>query len=226
MKNILLIALSVLGSPAAYAVYFNSIIYDMDDSKDFIARSVINDTKKTNLYTLSAYKISRPGNGLEPPVNNIARDLVWSPLKFTVQPNGREYFKLYYRGPKDDVERYYRVIFRETPVTLFPWRAEQKKMDFIPVVSMSTILIVRPRKTHLRYEIDEQSGTIKNTGNTFFRVILQKGCNGDDESSTQFYMLPGEIWKGAEAKSGNKKFIVALGKYHHLGSGCFSSQPG
>ncbi|WP_228738209.1 hypothetical protein, partial [Klebsiella michiganensis] len=22
----------------------------------------------------------------------------------------------------------------------------------------------------------------------------QKGCNGDDESSTQFYMLPGESW--------------------------------
>lgn len=224
MKNILLVALSVLCSSPTYAVYFNSIIYDMDASKDFIARPVINDTNKTNLYTLSAYKISRPGNGLEPPVNDITRDLVWSPLKFTVQPNGREYFKLYYRGPKDEVERYYRVVFRETPVTLFPWRAEQKRMDFIPVVSMSTLLIVRPRKTHLRYEVDEQSGIIKNTGNTFFRVILQKGCNGDDESSTQFYMLPGESWKGTEAKSGNKKFIVALGKYHHLGSGCFSSQ--
>lgn len=146
MKNILLVALSVLCSSPTYAVYFNSIIYDMDASKDFIARPVINDTNKTNLYTLSAYKISRPGNGLEPPVNDITRDLVWSPLKFTVQPNGREYFKLYYRGPKDEVERYYRVVFRETPVTLFPWRAEQKRMDFIPVVSMSTLLIVRPAK--------------------------------------------------------------------------------
>lgn len=56
---------------------------------------------------------------------------------------------------------------------------------------MSTILIVRPRKTRFQYEINEATGTIKNTGNTYFRVILQKGCNGDDESSTQFYMLPG-----------------------------------
>lgn len=37
-----------------------------------------------------------------------------------------EYFKLYYRGPKDDVERYYRVIFKETPVTVFPASGSEK----------------------------------------------------------------------------------------------------
>lgn len=68
---------------------------------------------------------------------------------------------------------------------------EQKKLNIVPSVSMSTILIVRPRKTRFQYEINEATGTIKNTGNTYFRVILQKGCNGDDESSTQFYMLRG-----------------------------------
>ncbi len=94
-------------------------------------------------------------------------------------------------GLGDDIERYYRVIFKETPVTVFPRRMEQKKLNIVPSVSMSTILIVRPRKTRFQYEINEATGTIKNTGNTYFRVILQKGCNGDDESSTQFYMLPG-----------------------------------
>lgn len=223
MKKLILLALCAFYNMPANAMYFNSIIYDMDASKDFISRPVINDTNKTNLYTLSAYKISRPGNGLELAENDITKDLIWSPLKLTIQPNGREYFKLYYRGPKDDVERYYRVVFRETPVTLFPWRAERKKIDVIPSVSMSTILIVRPRNAHLSYEIDEQNGIIKNTGNTYFRVILQQGCDGNDESSTQFYMLPGEIWKGTEALSNNKKYIVALGKYHHLGNGCFTT---
>jgi hypothetical protein len=53
------------------------------------------------------------------------KDLVWSPLQFTVQANGQEYFKLYYRGPKDDVERYYRVIFAK-PRLRFSWRQDQK----------------------------------------------------------------------------------------------------
>lgn len=211
---ILALGISLASLPAA-GVYFNSTIYAMDAGKDFIARPIVNDTPRNNLYTLSAYKISRPGDGNEHPVVGADKDLVWSPLKFTVQANGQEYFKLYYRGPKDDIERYYRVTFKETPVTLFPWRADQKKMDIIPVVAMSTILIVRPRETRLKYEVDENKGITRNTGNTFFRVILQKGCDGDDESSTQFYMLPGESWQGPEARSGNKnilwRWVVTLG---------------
>ncbi len=191
MKKMLFIGLCGLCIQPASAVYFDSIIYDMDASKDFISRPLVNDTSSNNLYTISAYKIARPGNGNERPVPGQDKDLVWSPLQFTVQANGQEYFKLYYRGPGDDIERYYRVIFKETPVTVFPWRMEQKKLNIVPSVSMSTILIVRPRKTRFQYEINEATGTIKNTGNTYFRVILQKGCNGDDESSTQFYMLPG-----------------------------------
>ena len=211
----------------ASAVYFTSIIFDMDASKNFISKPIYNDTTRNNLYTMSAYQILRPGDGNnEATVSRASKDLVWSPLKFTVQANGKEYFKLYYHGPNDDIERYYRVIFKETPITLFPWREDQKKMAITPVVAMSTILIVRPRKTQLKYEIDEAKGIIRNTGNTYFRVVLQKGCNGDDESSTQFYMLPGESWQGPEARSGNKKYVVALGRYNRLGSGCFAdSQP-
>ncbi len=225
MKKMLFIGLCGLCIQPASAVYFDSIIYDMDASKDFISRPLVNDTSSNNLYTISAYKIARPGNGNERPVPGQDKDLVWSPLQFTVQANGQEYFKLYYRGPGDDIERYYRVIFKETPVTVFPWRMEQKKLNIVPSVSMSTILIVRPRKTRFQYEINEATGTIKNTGNTYFRVILQKGCNGDDESSTQFYMLPGDSWTGPEAKNGNRKYIVALGRYHKLGDGCFMDTP-
>jgi Mat/Ecp fimbriae periplasmic chaperone len=210
----------------ASAVYFNSIIFDMDASQNFISRPIYNDTQRNNLYTLSAYQISRPGAGDEAIVPSASKDLIWSPLKFTVQANGKEYFKLYYHGPKDNTERYYRVVFKETPITLFPWRAEQKKMDIIPVVAMSTILIVRPRKTQLKYEVDEAKGIIRNTGNTYFRVILQKGCDGDDESSTQFYILPGESWQGPEARSGNRKYVVALGRYNRLGSSCFTDEAG
>ncbi|QLK63184.1 molecular chaperone [Enterobacteriaceae bacterium Kacie_13] len=206
---------------SAWGGYFSSMIYEMDARKDFISRPIINDTLNNNLYTLSAWKISRPGNGNETPIIGGDRDLVWSPLKFTLQPDGREYFKLYYRGPKDNVERYYRVIFKETPVALFPWRSQQKDLDIIPVVAMSTVLVVRPRETHLKYNIDEMKGVIRNTGNTFFRVILQNGCNGDDESSTQFFMLPGETWSGPKARLNNRKYIVALGRYHQLGVGCF-----
>lgn len=76
------------------------------------------------------------------------------------------------------------------------------------------------------HAIDERNGVIKNTGNTFFRVIIQKGCNGDDESSEQFYMLPGESYQSAAVRGENKKFIVALGKYIPLGEMCVNQSFG
>lgn len=72
-----------------------------------------------------------------------------------------------------------------------------------------------------QYEINEVMGIIKNIGNIYFRVIFQKGCNGDDESFIQFYMLSGDSWIGFEVKNSNRKYIVVLGCYYKLGDGCF-----
>lgn len=219
----LLTLLALLSTSSTYAIYLDSTIFDMEEHQEFIARTMRNDTGHSNLYTISGWKIAKPGDGNEARVAGGEKELLWSPLRFVMQPDGQEFFKLFYRGPKDSVERYYRVVFTETPISVIPWRNEAGKTDVVPVVAMSSLLVVRPRNTQLKFTVDEASGTLRNTGNTYFRVILQRGCNGNDESSTQFYMLPGETWQGPEAKENNKKYIVALGRYHPLGNGCFSS---
>ncbi len=222
--SLLIIALTFPALPAR-AAYFNSLIYEMEAGQTFISRPMVNDTRRTNLYTLSVYKIDKPGKGGENPITGGEMEVVYTPLKFTVQPDGREYFKLFYRGPRDNIERYYRVVFKETPIQLFPFKKQEQNTNIIPVVAMSTILVVRPRQSRLAYEVDETAGTIRNTGNTFFRVIIQQGCHGDDESSTQFYMLPGETYRHASVRAGNKKLLVAKGRYHPLGKDCYPSSP-
>ena len=47
MQKILVIGLCGLCIQPASAVYFDSIIYDMDASKDFISRPLVNDTKSS-----------------------------------------------------------------------------------------------------------------------------------------------------------------------------------
>lgn len=228
MRKFIYFLTTVLGLLTVYpaslmAAYFDATIYDMDANQRFISRRVYNDTPRTNLYTIKAYKIARPGQGNERELISAEKELVWSPLKFIIQPEGREFFKLYYRGAEDDKERYYRVIFEESPISFLTFQKDSKTMGVVPVVAMSTILVVRPRDLHFNYEINESVGIIKNTGNTYFRVILQTGCNGSDMNSFQFYMLPGESWKGNLARANNRKFIVGLGQYHRLGEGCFKS---
>ncbi|MCF2001724.1 molecular chaperone, partial [Escherichia coli] len=62
---------------------------------------------------------------------------------------------------------------------------------------------------------------LKNTGNTFFKIIVHLGCNSTDDEATMRYVLPGETWRSSELKSKNRKFIVALQKYIPVGQGCF-----
>ncbi|MEQ4763055.1 molecular chaperone [Klebsiella aerogenes] len=207
----------------SYGAYLESTIYEIDNTTDFVSKSVINNTNRTNIYTLVAYKVNKPGSGNENIVITNSKEVLWSPLKITLKPGEKNYFKLYYKGPKDEFERYYRVIYKESPMVVYPIKNDIKHTDVTPVVSISTILVVRPRKINFNFYIDESTGVIKNTGNTFFRIIIQRGCNGDDETSKQLYILPGELWRNPQVSNTNKKYIVAMNRYIQLGKGCFKN---
>lgn len=205
---------------SAQGIYLDSLIFDMEPQRDFISISVRNDTNRSNFYSASAFRIDKPGDGNENRVRDNEMEVIWSPLNFTNQAGKVSVFKFFYRGPKDNKERYYRMIFKESPVSLIPYKNREKITDAVPIVNISVILIVRPRKAHIEYVLDSQAGVLDNTGNSFFKVIIQKGCNGDDESSTQFYMLPGESYQSESVRAKNKMFIVALGKYIPVGESC------
>lgn len=216
------LALLALFSLPARALYLDSTIFDMAADKSFISKRVFNDSHKQNIYSISAVKIDKPGPGGERRQAIEEGELLFAPLNFSLAPDAGEFFKIFYRGPQDDKERYYRVQFTEMPITLFPERNRGKKSEAIPAIALETILVVRPRKMNLHYMLDEQKGVLENTGNTFFKIIVQKGCNSTDDEATVRYILPGETYRSPELKAQNKKFIVALQKYIPVGSGCFT----
>ncbi|WP_353170345.1 molecular chaperone [Acinetobacter rudis] len=204
----------------ASAVYFSSYIYEMGSDESFISKPVKNDTSVLNLYTVQSFKIDQPGDKGENIIYAKDREIIYTPVKLQIAANSTDFFKLLYIGPKDDQERYYRVVFTEIPLAAFAEQEHGKATSFMPTVSMSTIMVVRPRKQKLQYVIDEKQGIIKNTGNTFFRVIIHQRCRLNDESSTQFYMLPGEEYKNDVVKQKNQKFIVANKRYIAVGDQC------
>jgi P pilus assembly chaperone PapD len=208
--------------PAA-AIYLNTTVYSVEARDAFLSIPVVNNTSMANIYSVHAFKIDKPGVGGETRLREKEKDVIWSPLNITILPGGKDYFKIFYRGPKDSQERYFRIIFREVPVTIVPFKNNARATEVVSTISMSALLIVRPRNTVLKYSYDEKLGVLKNIGNTFFRVIIHKGCAGDDESSHQFYMLPDEHYASASLKGMNRKFIVAEGKYIPLGTACFGN---
>lgn len=151
-------AMLLAASPlAAAGAFFNAVVYEMPSDRAFISQPLYNDTPRNNMYSIAAWKIAKPGAGNEPVLPNQG-ELLYAPLRFNLPPGSSEYFRLYYKGPEDNQERYYRVVFKETPVTLIPFRTTPQKMDVLPVVAMSTILVVRPRQQRLEWQIDERQG--------------------------------------------------------------------
>jgi len=181
VRKSVLCALAALYLHPAQALYLESTIYEMPADKSFISKRIFNDSTRQNVYSISAVKIDKPGPGGEKrqPVEN--GELLFTPLNFSLAPDASEFFKVFYRGPEDDKERYYRIQFSEMPITLFPASHQGKKSEAVPIIAMDTILVVRPRKVNLRYSLDEHEGVLMNTGNTFFKIIVQKGCQSSND---------------------------------------------
>lgn len=206
---------------AAQAIYIDAMTFDMPSDKDFIAKNVFNDNKESRLYTISAVAIDQPGENEK---RSTIRDgeVLFTPLRFILDGEKTEFFKIFYRGPKDDKERYYRIAFTESMLELDDKESAKRQVMANEAVSLETILVVRPRKQNFTYQYDPAQGRLTNTGNTYFKVIIKKGCDGTEEDSYQAYVLPGTSVTRSDLKGNNQKFIQVFDKYVKLGKQCFN----
>lgn len=217
LKILFLIVVSSLYNNA-FALYINSDISSMESDQEFFSKPYVNDTKKTNLYNFSAYKIDKPGSQEQgAPILN--GEIIFTPLKKILLPGEQEFFKIFYRGQTDETERYYKIIISETPLDMRNDDVQKKIPLFYPTVSLETYFVVRPQKPNFKYEINSNKGILKNTGNTYFRVLLHESCDADDDSEPYvFYLLPDQEFKDARLKKKSRKYIVIFDKYYSVGN--------
>ncbi|MCK1144685.1 hypothetical protein MXZ96_15135 [Providencia stuartii] len=98
----------------AYGLYIDADISSIESGETFLSKSYVNDTKTTNLYSFSAYKIDKPGNDeVGEEISN--GEIIFTPLKKILLQGEREFFNIFYRGKEDDQERYYKIIISATP---------------------------------------------------------------------------------------------------------------
>ena len=216
LKILLLVVLSSLYNNA-FALYINSDISSMESGQAFFSKPYINDTKETNLYSFSAYQIDKPGNNEQGrPIND--GEILFTPLKKILLPGEQEFFKIFYQGKKDENERYYKITIRETPFDMKNDEEQKKRPLFYPTVSLETYFVVRPEKPDFKYDFSQKDGVLKNTGNTYFRVLLHEDCKLDNDSEPYvFYLLPNQEFKDIRLKKKSRVYIVIFDKYYQIG---------
>lgn len=208
-------------SSNALAIDIGAMTIAMAPKEDFIVRTITNNSNVTKVYEVQMEKINNPTTkGVKLPT--IPGELLFSPKRFMLHANNAQNIKLYYKGPADNNERYYRITFTESPVAQVDKNMRNSLKGALEIkLAVQSILVVRPRQIAFDYLFDENQQTITNSGNTYFEFMVKQGCEQPDSEATSKYLLPGERWQNNNiGKAGNQHVIIYKNKFIPVGKEC------
>lgn len=205
---------------ACMAISIGTLTFSLASDKTFVAKRVLNNNPSARLYQITIVGIDKPGEK-ESRARPADGELLFSPRQLTLQPGEGEYFKFYYHGPQDNRERYYRVSFREIPThSRTGSRGAGGSVSADPIIIMETILVVRPRQVNFAWHFDPVTGSVSNTGNTWFKLIIKPGCQASEEEGDAWYLRPGDTVSRKLLQQPGRKYIIYNEKFIKLSDEC------
>lgn len=225
LTKALLSLVCLLAAPQTQAISVGNLTFSLPAEMDFASKRIVNNNKSARLYRIAISAIDRPG-GSEVRSRPADGELLFAPRQLTLQAGESEYFKFYYHGPRDNRERYYRVSFREIPTRNLTMRSPTGgEVSMEPVVVMDTILVVRPRQVHFQWNFNKVAGTVSNTGNTWFKLLIKPGCNSTEDEGDAWYLRPGDVVRQPELRLPGNHYLVYNDKFIKISDTC-TTKPG
>ncbi|HBV8934318.1 TPA: fimbria/pilus periplasmic chaperone [Klebsiella pneumoniae] len=210
----------LLAAPLAQAISVGNLTFSLPAEADFASKRVVNNNKSARLYRIAVSAIDRPG-GSEVRSRPVDGELLFAPRQLVLQAGESEYFKFYYHGPRDNRERYYRVSFREIPTRNLTRRSPTGgEVSMEPVVVIDTILVVRPREVQFKWSFDKVAGTVSNTGNTWFKLLIKPGCDSTEEEGDAWYLRPGDVVRQPALRQPGNHYLVYNDKFIKISDTC------
>ncbi|PLP07957.1 fimbria/pilus periplasmic chaperone [Klebsiella pneumoniae] len=210
----------LLAAPLAQAISVGNLTFSLPAEADFASKRVVNNNKSARLYRIAVSAIDRPG-GSEVRSRPVDGELLFAPRQLVLQAGESEYFKFYYHGPRDNRERYYRVSFREIPTRNLTRRSPTGgEVSMEPVVVMDTILVVRPREVQFKWSFDKVAGTVSNTGNTWFKLLIKPGCDSTEEEGDAGDLRPGDVVRQPARRQPGNHYLVYNDKFIKISDTC------
>lgn len=210
----------LLAAPLAQGISVGNLTFSLPAEADFASKRVVNNNKSARLYRITVSAIDRPG-GSEVRSRPVDGELLFAPRQLALQAGESEYFKFYYHGPRDNRERYYRVSFREIPTRNLTRRSPTGgEVSMEPVVVMDTILVVRPREVQFKWSFDKAAGTVSNTGNTWFKLLIKPGCDSTEEEGDAWYLRPGDVVRQPALRQPGNHYLVYNDKFIKISDTC------
>lgn len=224
LTKALLTAVCMLAAPLTQAISVGNLTFSLPSETDFVSKRVVNNNKSARIYRIAISAIDSPGSS-ELRTRPVDGELLFAPASWRCRLVS-EYFKFYYHGPRDNRERYYRVSFREVPTRNHTRRSPTGGVvSTEPVVVMDTILVVRPRQVQFKWSFDKVTGTVSNTGNTWFKLLIKPGCDSTEEEGDAWYLRPGDVVHQPELRQPGNHYLVYNDKFIKISDSCPAKPP-
>ncbi|MDU3531346.1 MAG: hypothetical protein E7F52_22435 [Klebsiella pneumoniae] len=196
----------LLAAPLAQAISVGNLTFSLPAEADFASKRVVNNNKSARLYRIAVSAIDRPG-GSEVRSRPVDGELLFAPRQLVLQAGESEYFKFYYHGPRDNRERYYRVSFREIPTRNLTRRSPTGG-DLPGAVTVTL------------WSFDKVAGTVSNTGNTWFKLLIKPGCDSTEEEGDAWYLRPGDVVRQPALRQPGNHYLVYNDKFIKISDTC------
>ncbi|MGO1170367.1 MAG: hypothetical protein ACTMH3_11765, partial [Serratia liquefaciens] len=138
-------------------------------------------------------------------------EMLLSPASLILPANASDVIRFYYKGPSDNQERYYRIVWFDQALSDVGKNSAKRNAVATTSARIGTILVVAPRQDQFDYQFAD--GQIKNTGNATFKVVAYGNCRDKKEGNDckeNYFVMPGKARAFSKVDVSDKKGRVAL----------------
>lgn len=182
----------ILYMPVVNAINVGPVTTFINSSDSEVAKEIGNNSEQARLVTVSVSRISSPEEGAMDIPMEVDGELMLSPARLMLPAKGKNNVRFFYKGPSDDKERYYRITWLDTALSIDEQRNDSRQAVATTSAQIGTILVVTPRKVRFDYVLN--NGELTNRGNASYRVVAYGICRGqpNKQCKESYYDLPGK----------------------------------
>ncbi|HDR2399103.1 TPA: hypothetical protein QCH98_004425, partial [Enterobacter bugandensis] len=170
-----------------------------------------NTTDSGRLVNISIEKLDSPLEGGKVIPMEKKDEILLTPSSILMPAKSSEVIRFFYKGPEDDKERYYRIVWFDQALSNVQNNGSKRSAVATASARIGTILVVAPRK--IKYNQKFDNGVMTNTGNATLRIIAYGPClNASEgkECKENYYLMPGKSRKFTHVDTTQDKGRVAL----------------
>lgn len=202
----------------AVCISFSSYAVDVGDITSFInsdttvlSKEIRNTTDNGRLINISIEKLDSPLDGGKVIPMAQKDEILLTPSSMLMPAKSSEVIRFFYKGPEDDKERYYRIVWFDQALSNAQNNGSKRSAVATASARIGTILVVAPRKVN--YSQKFENGVMTNTGNATLRIIAYGPClkaSEGKECKENYYLMPGKSRRFTHVDTAQDKGRVAL----------------